>query len=217
MVKNVISWLVVIILVAAAIIGIPRLLRMTMGVDSPMLTVVSGSMWPYLSRGDVVLVKRTSLSEINIGTVIVFRHGGGLAVHRVINLNGVLITTKGDANPVADEPILYKDVVGRVPVLAGRLVKIPWVGNIALAANPEVSSGETPTVGIAETLRRYVTTPMGFVLIVVLPILLLFGGALTSLFARLLPNPARRERRQIIRRRLVKRWGEARAKRALRI
>ena len=223
MFKNVISWLLVIVIVAGAIFGIPRLLVSTMGIDSPLLTVISGSMWPQLSRGDVVLVKKTSLAEINVGTVIVFRHEGGLAVHRVISFNGSVITTKGDANPVADDPISYSDVVGRVPVLAGRLVKIPWVGNIALTMNPQSGQlGEPapPPANIGEALGRYIRTPLGFVLMVILPLLLLFGGLLVGLFSRLLPHYSRRQRRQKLKQRLAKRWGlwgEARAGRALRV
>ncbi|MBN1368058.1 MAG: signal peptidase I [Dehalococcoidales bacterium] len=218
--KNVFSWALIIIIVAGAIYGIPLGLRAAMGVDSPMLTVISGSMWPQLSRGDVVIVKETSLAEIEKGTVIVFRHEGGLAVHRVVNINGNWITTKGDANSVEDDPIPYNDVVGRVPLLGEKLVKIPWVGNIALAMNPEASKlGEPPAppANMGEALQRYVATPVGFVLIIVLPLLLLFGGLLVSLFARLLPHYNRRQRRQKLQQRLVKRWGEARARHALRL
>jgi signal peptidase I len=212
--KNVFSWAIIIIIVVAAIYGIPLALRASLGVDAPMLTVISGSMWPQLSRGDVVLVKKTTLAEIKVGTVIVFRHAGGLAVHRVVNIDGNLITTRGDANPLEDAPIFYSDVVGRVPVLAGRLAKL------ALAMNPtanEIGEPPTPPANVGEALRQYVTTPVGFVLIIILPLLLLFGGLLVSLLARLLPHYNRRQRRQQRQQRLAKRWGAARARHALRL
>ena len=85
--------------------------------------VLSGSMEPEFSTGDLVIVGETD--SVEVGDVIVYQDGGMLVVHRVVGLDGELITTKGDANNVADQPIneaaVKGEVVASVPVL-GRLV-----------------------------------------------------------------------------------------------
>ena len=85
--------------------------------------VLSGSMEPELSTGDLVIVVETD--SVEVGDVIVYQDGGMLVVHRVVGLDGELITTKGDANNVADQPInaaaVKGEVVASVPML-GRLV-----------------------------------------------------------------------------------------------
>jgi len=213
--KNLISWLAIIALVVAAIFSVPRMLRLTLGTEEPMLTVISGSMWPSLSRGDLVFVKETSLVELKKGTVIVFRHSGGMAVHRIVDITDGVITTKGDANTSKDDPMTFDNVVGRVPEVAGRLAKIPWVGNIALTINPQ--NGESvPPAGIAGILRSYVTSPLGFVLIVILPLLLLFIGYMEKIIIALLPGSTRQQRQRVVRQRLMRRWSESRVKRAFR-
>lgn len=220
--KNLLVWLLFIIGVIGAIYAIPRLLSHALATDNPMMTVTSQSMWPVLERGDLIFIKRANREDIKIGSVIVFRHEKGMAVHRVVKIKGETITTKGDANTAADDPITYDDVVGRVPTLGNRLVKIPFVGNIALFMNPEteVSQQGQPAPGLGgvlELLRRYVANPLGFSLLVLLPLILLFSSTLGDAISRLSPDWRRKQRRRGRASRLEKRWGEARAKRALRI
>lgn len=84
--------------------------------------VLSGSMEPELYKGDLILVKETDIYKQN--DVVVFQDGNSLVVHRIIEIDGDAITTKGDANTSADEPISVSDVKGRV------LFRIPFAGNI---------------------------------------------------------------------------------------
>src|SRR4030042_3813987 len=95
-----IAFFLAVILLSA--FGIPALLELALGLEQPVLTVTSRSMWPQLNRGDIVFVKETNIEDIEVGSVIVFRHKNGLAVHRVIEIRGTTITTKGDANPITD-------------------------------------------------------------------------------------------------------------------
>ena len=46
-------------------------------------------------------------------------------VHRIIDIDGETVTTKGDANNTADEPIELSAIKGRV------LFWIPFAGNVA--------------------------------------------------------------------------------------
>ncbi len=85
--------------------------------------VISGSMEPELSVGDLIIVREAD--EYCVGQTVVFETGGSLIVHEIIRIekDGKLIT-KGAANNTEDPPILPKDVRGRV-VLA-----IPFVGYV---------------------------------------------------------------------------------------
>jgi len=218
--KNLLGWLLFIIGVVAAIYFVPQLLSRALATDEPMMTVTSDSMWPVLTRGDLIFIKNVEPEDIAVGSVIVFHHGEGMAVHRVIRIKGDYITTKGDANNKEDRPITYNDVVGRVLTMGEWLVKIPFVGTIALVMNPqtEVSQeGEpAPEVGGAlEQMGRYLANPLGFSLLVLLPAVILFSSTLGDVIHQL--EGPRAQRRRARMKRLGSRWGEARAKQALRL
>ena len=87
-----------------------------------MTVVLSGSMEPELSVGDVlIVVKDTNYSE---GEVIVFQTGRTAVVHRIVSIDGDSIVTQGDANNVVDDPISFSNVKGRV------LFSIPYAGYV---------------------------------------------------------------------------------------
>lgn len=83
--------------------------------------VLSGSMEPALSVGDMlIVVPQDNYSEED---VIVFQRGRGSAVvHRIISIEGEEIITKGDANNTCDEPISPSEIKGKV------IIVIPFVG-----------------------------------------------------------------------------------------
>ena len=84
--------------------------------------VLSDSMEPEFSEGDLIIVNETDTYGVN--DIVVFQDGNSLVVHRIINIDGETITTKGDANNTADEPINVSAVKGKV------LFWIPYVGNV---------------------------------------------------------------------------------------
>ena len=84
--------------------------------------VLSGSMEPELSVGDLILVKETD--EIEVNDIVVYQQMSSLIVHRVIDVQDDVITTQGDANNVADEPVSVDTVKGKV------FLSVPYVGNI---------------------------------------------------------------------------------------
>ena len=85
--------------------------------------VLSGSMEPTFSKGALLLVKEEKKTEP--GQIVVYQSGQELIVHRVIQIEGNLVTTKGDANeaadPVFDASQIKGVVVGWIPFL-GSLV-----------------------------------------------------------------------------------------------
>jgi signal peptidase I len=207
-------------LVALGIFGIPEILKQTLEVEQPMLTVVSSSMWPELSRGDIVFVKKTTPEEIQVGSVIVFRHEHGLTVHRVVRIDSRTITTKGDANPVADNPISFDDVVGRIPTIGSKLLRIPWIGYFSLLPNPEAGDPNSQVAeepGVWEQLTSTILSPLGIVIIIGVPLLVIFYNPIMSFLSGLLPISERKRRQKLRVKRLENRWHERHAGRTVRI
>ncbi len=84
--------------------------------------VLSGSMEPELSVNDIIIVHEDD--SYKIGDVVVYQKGSELIVHRIIDIKDDIITTKGDANNTADEPISKKNIKGTV------VLTIPFLGVI---------------------------------------------------------------------------------------
>ncbi|MCX5377377.1 signal peptidase I [Streptomyces sp. NBC_00091] len=93
--------------------------------------VVSGSMEPALSRGDVVAVQHVLPSEVGGGAVIAYEdpdHGGRLTTHRAVKrLPEDAYLVKGDANPRPDPTPVTPDRLRGVVAVA-----VPWVGTVWL-------------------------------------------------------------------------------------
>lgn len=84
--------------------------------------VLSGSMEPELSKGDLILVK--DAVEIEVNDIVVYQDDGMLVVHRVIAMDGDMVTTQGDANNVADEPISKESIKGKVTAIFPRVGRV---------------------------------------------------------------------------------------------
>jgi signal peptidase len=92
--------------------------------------VISGSMEPFYSIGDLIYVKEVDPNDIKVGTPITFVLNEDLVVatHRVIKIDAENqhFYTKGDANDTADSaPVHFNNLVG-VPVFA-----IPLLGYVS--------------------------------------------------------------------------------------
>ena len=75
-----------------------------------MSVVLSGSMESRLSVDDLVIIKATDNYKVN--DIVLFQDGNSLVIHRIIEIDGDTVTTKGDANNVADEPIQKSQIKG---------------------------------------------------------------------------------------------------------
>ena len=138
---------------------------------------------------------------MQLGTILIFKHGNGIAVHRVIRLDGDIIVTKGDANPKEDEPITFGEVVGRLPTWWGREGKIPWVGKLVLLGAPEVSpsledQSQADALGIVGAFRRILGNPFALIVLVVLPLILLFALLAMEIVPRVGPGREKHRWRQ---------------------
>ena len=80
-------------------------------------TVISGSMEPEYSVGDLLYVKDVDVKTINVGDPITFILNEDLVVatHRVVRIDAEkqYFYTKGDANELEDQnPVHFKNVIG---------------------------------------------------------------------------------------------------------
>ncbi len=95
-------------------------LPMPLGVG--MAVVLSGSMEPELSVDDLVFIRKTS--NFHEKQIVVYQEENILVVHRIAEIAGDEITTKGDANDSFDAPIHADMIKGEV------FFVIPYVGVI---------------------------------------------------------------------------------------
>lgn len=101
------------------------------------LTVLSGSMEPHLSPGDLVVVRPVAAERIHSGDVVTFQprpDDPTLVTHRVLGVTTDAegrrtFSTRGDANLRNDPVVAQEQVRGKV------VYALPWVGhaNSALA------------------------------------------------------------------------------------
>ena len=134
--KSLIGWVLYVGFLAGLIYGIPRGLSYVLKTDYPMAAITSGSMWPVLKKGDLILIKGINeKEEIKLEDVIVYRNERGFTIHRVIKLNEEDLVTKGDANNVKDKPVKYEDVIGKLLVMNNKPFRIPLLGMVSVYIN----------------------------------------------------------------------------------
>jgi hypothetical protein len=103
-------------------------------------------MWPELKKGDVILVRGVDeFNDIAVGDIVAFRHGDGITVHRLIEVSGDTLTTKGDANDAEDEPVQFDQVIGKLVSFRGSVVKLPQFGGLVSIFGPLVSRDAEPS------------------------------------------------------------------------
>ncbi len=117
------------------------------------LLVESGSMSPYFSVNDLIIIHNGSENEVyDKGDVICFKSGDSYVTHRIvdkkINENGELVyTTQGDANNTPDaQPVNSSQILG---------------------------SCATSIKGLGGVLM-FIQTPVGMIYCVILPVIILF-------------------------------------------
>lgn len=96
--------------------------------------VLSGSMEPELSVGDLLIVVPTD--ELSVGDVVVYTSSGVAIVHRIIELDteGGTAVTRGDANNASDDPIPLTAVRGKV------VCAIPLLGYVVEAIKTPIAT-----------------------------------------------------------------------------
>lgn len=109
--------------------------------------VLSGSMEPTFSKGTLLIIKKSE--DYQVGDIVVYQSGPSLVVHRVIELDGDTVVTRGDANNASDTPFDRAEVKG---VVVGW---IPYLGEIS-------SLMKTPTGFIVVLLGAFLVMEGSF-------------------------------------------------------
>lgn len=131
---HVLGVLVLVVLVAPFVVfAVPQVV----GADASYV-VLSGSMEPAISPGDVVVVDAVQPRSVAAGDVITFEQGAGVppTTHRVVEVTEVdgapAFVTKGDNNEDPDSvAVPASALVGRVTLV------IPLVGHVVLFADTQ--------------------------------------------------------------------------------
>ncbi len=123
--------------------------------------IVSGSMSGTYDRGTLVLAEVVPVADLRVGDVITYTPPAGdhLITHRIVSIDGDVLRTKGDANPVADPWTFTLDRPTQARARAG----VPFAGHALSALG-----------------RRDVR-----MLVIALPALLIAGASLLQLWRRL--------------------------------
>lgn len=148
---NVVSTILVVFFVLCAVFLMGSRL-----VGYQVFNVISGSMEPEYSVGDLIYVKEVNPNDIEVGTPITFVLNEDLVVatHRVVEIDAENqhFYTKGDANDTADSaPVHFNNVIG-VPQFS-----IPLLGYVSdFIQNPP---GMYITIGVGIVLIIAVFLP----------------------------------------------------------
>lgn len=117
--RNLYRCVMILLLLLLAVFLISNMLQRMQGTKMPMTfgwgnaVILTGSMEPAIPVNAWVLLHATN--ELDVGDIIAFQGDGETPVtHRITDINGDSITTKGDANSISDEPIHRKSVIGKV-------------------------------------------------------------------------------------------------------
>lgn len=77
--------------------------------------VASGSMSNAINVGDIIIAEiRKNDEKLKKDDIIVFKQDNSIITHRIIDIDGENIITKGDANNTEDAPITKEAVIGKV-------------------------------------------------------------------------------------------------------
>lgn len=96
-----------------------------------LLTLEGSSMEPEYHHGDGVFVWQTPYEKLKVGDIIVFMQAGELITHEIMEIKNGVITAKGTANDIADEPVYQENYRAKV------LFRIPDMANVqAVYENP---------------------------------------------------------------------------------
>jgi signal peptidase len=136
-------------------------------------TDLSGSMEPAISPGDVVIDEQIAPTEARVGDIVTFRDPedeGKLLTHRVVKIrrdgSQLWFVTKGDANNTREHW-----GVGADGQIARVVYTVPWVGHVAVLAR----------------------TPLGWVLLVGVPLLLVAAEELVRIWRPRRAGPGERD------------------------
>jgi signal peptidase I len=123
------------------------------GVDE--LTFSGTSMRPTLHEGDCVTYQPTSISQVNIGDIVVYGtpcySQDGVVIHRVVNITSQGLVTKGDNNPIADQYAGIATSPITQACLIGKVVSIAYASSTSNTTSATSTTSTNPTTTSTST------------------------------------------------------------------
>ncbi len=98
------------VLMSVLLLSMPAVLHSYVGVAVRIIR--TGSMEPGIHPGDAVLVRAVPATSLAAGDVALLFHpkDDDIEAHRLVSIatseSGLVLVTKGDANPMSDDPVL---------------------------------------------------------------------------------------------------------------
>jgi signal peptidase len=156
LIGRVLKWLGIGVYVACALIIVTFL---TSFGGWKALNVLTGSMKPAINPGDLVIIHPTFLRNIHSGDVITYKRNDQetTITHRVTSVKGEMVTVKGDANESEDTPFAVSRIIGKAALV------VPGAG----------------------LLTKWLQSPIGLSLLVILPGMLVMWAESKNLFIAL--------------------------------
>lgn len=111
-IKNIVLDIVIILLLLFIIVGFFNKNKPTSIFGYYLFTVKTGSMQPELKVGDNIIVKKSN--SYSIGDIITYKDNDIYVTHRIVNIEGNQIFTKGDANNLVDPAFDKSLILGKV-------------------------------------------------------------------------------------------------------
>jgi hypothetical protein len=95
--------------------------------------------------------------DASAGDAILFLHRGQVVVHRLLEMRGNWMLTRGDANPIPDVPVAREALIGRVAGVADYLETARQrfhrrIVQVAFRVSPVIARGLVPVMW---QLRRF--------------------------------------------------------------
>ena len=110
-IKNIILDIIIVILLGMIIFGILNKNKPFPVCGYYFFTVLSGSMEDTLHIGDNIIVKKSN--DYKVGDIITYKLDNSYITHRIVKIDGDMITTKGDANDTEDIPFKKDNILGK--------------------------------------------------------------------------------------------------------
>jgi peptidase S24-like protein len=118
------------------------------------LRIVGTSMAPTIRHGDCVLLEASRRAPRR-GDVVLVQGARGLILHRVIQVRGGSVLTRGDACTATDPPVRAEEIIA--------LTEVARRGDTLFALRPTLRFGNAALAGFARlALRRLVRQVRGF-------------------------------------------------------
>ena len=94
--------------------------------------VLTESMEPEIPSGEMILGKQTDPSELQVGDIVTYKGDTGslhgkIITHKIVEIEGGIITTQGVANDIPDPPINSSQILSKYVMtipLAGKLFSV---------------------------------------------------------------------------------------------